>query len=929
MFVSEFQETIAGLRRIEGNLRHLHKLQKMRNILKIVGIGFFIHKNVEKEIDNNKKERQALLGNWVQKASEYLEYFRTESKKILESNNYLSKDNETRLLSLLDEFNRDLIYSDAQHDFATQISDFLGVIAETRRFVANYNSEFEKRKLRAELLARRDDVLQAVTEYNSLFFGDYYFSKKELHDWKNKWFQLRNETEKCIRKVGKDLEFKEELDRFLGAYNHGEGWLKIRNQEFVEKETAKYKDFFDKVESNPLTSEQKKAILTDEANILVVAGAGTGKTSTIIGKAGYLLKKGLAKPDEILLLCFNKSVRLELEKRLKKLTVAPEATNYHKFGLKIIKHAVKSTPSVSKLAEDKTEFGEKVSEFIRNRMKEPSFSRMVNEYFLYYLIPYKSEFEFDTFGDYIRYLRQYDLRSLKGDRVKSFEECYIANFLFVNGIDYLYEADYEIRTVDENYRQYKPDFYLPKYKIYIEHFGINRERKPAPYIPERKYIEEMNWKIDTHTLNKTKLIQTFSYEQKEGKLLINIEKKLRENNVTFSPIPSDLIFSKLNSLGKTAQLPQLLCNFLNLYKASGKNIQEIQSEVDPEDTRTRAFLKIFSAVYDDYTSHLRKAGEIDFNDMLNNATKYINERKYVSNFKYILVDEFQDISQSRYLFLKALADQNESKLFCVGDDWQSIYRFTGSDISIMVDFQKRFEFSEILPLQETFRFNDKICDFSTRFILQNPIQIKKKITSRILNEKPAVSVIRAKTDVALKDIISNISMKNEKTETVLVIGRYKRLEQEYLGNFPRKSRYLSIEYKTAHSSKGLEADYVIVLGLNGGKLGFPCQITDDSVLNLVLAKKEPFPNAEERRLFYVAVTRAKKHVYLIDDPAINISSFTHEILNETYEIESRGQLSKTDLCPICETGELLKKQNSSGFFYACSNYPYCKYIKRL
>ena len=181
----------------------------------------------------------------------------------------------------------------------------------------------------------------------------------------------------------------------------------------------------------------------------------------------------------------------------------------------------------------------------------------------------------------------------------------------------------------------------------------------------------------------------------------------------------------------------------------------------------------------------------------------------------------------------------------------------------------------------------------------------------------------------MKQIISNLSKNNEKAEKIFVVGRYNFLEQErFLANLPRRVGNLSIEYTTAHSSKGLESDYVIIVGLNGGKLGFPCQITDDPILNLVLAKQEEFPNAEERRLFYDGVTRAKKHVYLIDDPANNISSFTHEVLNGEYEVESIGQLPKTDLCPICETGELVHKQNSRGSFYACSNYPYCRYIKR-
>ena len=915
MSMSEFQETVADFKRLECNLRLLERRRKLRNFLRIIGIGFFLYKNVESEISRTRTERQAILGVIAQKTFEQLAYFRKESENILKSDSYLAKSDEIRLINLLDEFDNNIEYLSLQSGFSARPPNIRGAIGEIRALVANYNVEFEKRKLRAELLALKDEVLQAVAEFDSLFFEDYYFSKKQFHDWECKWLQLKTNVQECVRRVGFDVDFQAELYRLLEVYRSEVNLVENRNRQFVEREATAYKDFFNKVESNPLTSEQTKAILTDEVNVLVVAGAGTGKTSTIVGKAGYLLKKGLAKPNEILLLSFNTNVREELDRRIKsKLHMELDVKTYHSFGRWVIAQATNVAPTVSELAEDKTQFTERVSEFLKERMKEPSFARTVNEYFLYHLIPYKSQFEFNSFGEYIRYLKQYDLRSLKGDRVKSLEECYIANFLFINGIDYLYEADYEVRTANENYRQYKPDFFLPKYKIYIEHFGINREGKPAPFIQQDAYIQQINWKRSLHRQHQTKFIETFSYEQREGTLLTNLEKKLKEKGVVFLPIPQDQVFAKLNSLGKTGQFPILLCNFINLYKASGKNVQQIQSEADPKDMRTAVFLKIFSAIYEDYTSLLKKAEQIDFNDMLNDATTYIKERKYVSNFKYILVDEFQDISQSRYQFLKALANQNESKLFCVGDDWQSIYRFTGSDISLMADFQKGFNFSETMFLQETFRFNNKMCDFSTNFILQNPLQIRKNITSRTTNDKPAVTIIRGKTDKVVKDTVLSLSQRSEKAESVFIIGRYNYLEDECLSHLPRSTGNLRVEYTTAHRSKGLEADYVIVVGLNGGKLGFPCQIADDPVLNLVLAKKELYSNAEERRLFYVAITRAKKHVFLIDDPELNSSSFTVEILNGTYDVEAIGQVPKTDLCLVCGTGELVQKQSAHGLF---------------
>ena len=163
--------------------------------------------------------------------------------------------------------------------------------------------------------------------------------------------------------------------------------------------------------------------------------------------------------------------------------------------------------------------------------------------------------------------------------------------------------------------------------------------------------------------------------------------------------------------------------------------------------------------------------------MLNEATKLILSEEYVSKFKYILVDEFQDISFSRYVFLKALLNQNKAKLFAVGDDWQSIYRFTGSDISLMVDFEKNFDFSERCLLQESFRLNDKLCKFSTKFVTQNQLQIKKDIKGSVLNNEPSVSIIKGTTEEEIRKILKEISLKSDEKEKVFIIGRYNRLKQ--------------------------------------------------------------------------------------------------------------------------------------------------------
>jgi DNA helicase-4 len=207
------------------------------------------------------------------------------------------------------------------------------------------------------------------------------------------------------------------------------------------------------------------------------------------------------------------------------------------------------------------------------------------------------------------------------------------------------------------------------------------------------------------------------------------------------------------------------------------------------------------------------------------------------------------------------------------------------------------------------------------------LQIKKNIKSAISKNEPPVTIIRGKTEVKIREIFEAISKRSDKEQSVFIIGRYNRLKEEYLKDLP-EIPYVDFEYTTAHSSKGREADYVILIGVMGGTRGFPCQIVDDPVLDIVLAKADPFPNAEERRLFYVALTRAKKHVYLIDDPNFVNSSFISEILKGGYDVSSIGQPPKTVSCPICDTGEIILKEGKYGRFYQCSNFPYCDYTPR-
>jgi DNA helicase IV len=329
----------------------------------------------------------------------------------------------------------------------------------------------------------------------------------------------------------------------------------------------------------------------------------------------------------------------------------------------------------------------------------------------------------------------------------------------------------------------------------------------------------MEWKINQH--NPKKLIKTYSYDKQEGQLTERLEKQLIEHGVVFNKISTEDVFNRLNEWGKVNTFARFLTQFLNLFKSSGKTIVVLKKLSNSN--RTSAFLEIFSAIYSDYEDQLHQNNLIDFNDMINKATIALQQNKHLSKFKYVLVDEFQDITQSQYRFLKTLLAQNNAKLFCVGDDWQSINRFAGGDLSVMTEFGSNFGISERELIQETHRFCDKLCIFSTKFILANPNQIKKAITSKRTEINPVVTIVSDRTENALEKILSEITPNADKKLKVLIMNRYKEIgKPSNIEALKRNNPKLSIDYSTVHNTKGLTVDYAIVIDLKNGLMGFPC-----------------------------------------------------------------------------------------------------------
>ncbi len=544
---------------------------------------------------------------------------------------------------------------------------------------------------------------------------------------------------------------RETAENVAGFIQNSEQMVREANASFVDHEMAVFKQFFDTVEKNPLTSAQRRACVINEDHNLVLAGAGTGKTSTMIGRAGYLLASGQAQTDELLMLAFARKAAEEMQERqdrclrpwLKEGT--PTIKTFHAIGLEIIGKVEGRRPSLSALAEDSHIFARFIDEQLTEQLKSAVYKSKLVQFFTSYLYPYRNPFDFKSMKEYNDYVRRHELRTLQGEAVKSFEECEIANFLLQHGVSYRYEEPYIISTAGPDFRQYRPDFFLPDYQIYIEHFALDKEGRPPTHFDQQRYLEGIKWKRALHQGHNTKLIETYSHLKRDGRLQSVLAESLRAAGVKLSRRPDEELLAELKQHGEISEFAELLSEFLTLFKQSylkwAKLWEKAKAHIDAE--RLCFLLEIFKPIFEAYQRYLEERREIDFADMIGKAIEHIETGRFRSPYTHILVDEFQDISAARARLILALLQQRpESVLFTFGDDWQSIYRFTGSDIGLTKHFEKSFGATATTALDITFRFNDKISDAASTFVLKNPEQIKKSIRSPSHVNEPAISLVR-------------------------------------------------------------------------------------------------------------------------------------------------------------------------------------------
>ena len=710
------------------------------------------------------------------------------------------------------------------------------------------------------------------------------------------------------------IQPSEAISKFARDFGNIHALVKKHNEEIVQNILDTHKVFFDHCLKYPLDKQQRRSIVSEEDNCLVVSSAGSGKTSSIVGKVKYLTEvKGIA-PHKILLISYTNKAAAELTERM--ATNGLKGYTFHKLAIDIIGRATGTKPSIC----DNTD--SLFVDIYHTLLGNKDFKNSIVEYF----IDYQSneadwEQRKNERREKLSEQKNVQLKAMFPDMdgrtiyVRSEQEQKICFVLSSLGVRFRYEEAYEHQLADEMRSQYRPDFSIyfeqngVTKRIYLEHFGIDEHGLvPAWFAKDKnityeeanqKYNDGITWKKAAHEKFGTQLLVTSSADFHYSDIRDKLRKLLDDAGVPIQEKTDEELYDLVLPKGSKQEKAfiRLVATFVTLVKSNCKSVKEVLKQAkNAEDERSVFIIKnIFLPVYERYVSALRDNNQIDFTDAILQATEICRVSRPVE-YDYIIVDEFQDISVDRYNFLKVLREGNPpAKLYCVGDDWQSIYRFSGSDMALFNQFSEYFGATEINKIETTYRFGEPLVSLSSHFIQRNKSQIQKDIHSFSTEMKTELefhSYDRRDYCNTIGKLVASIPS----DKSIFLLGRYS-FDDYYLSfmyqSIKEGNRFFyviggrKIEFLTVHKSKGLEADYVILLQCNKDTYGFPSLVSDDPVLNYVLTKSDQFPYGEERRLFYVAITRAKMKTLVLYDkrfPSVFVDEFLHpeKVSEESY-----------------------------------------------
>lgn len=797
-------------------------------------------------------------------------------------------------------------------------------------------------------------------DHAQLFSAEHYISHRDaqrLRDTYGKYnesltnkliFQYVCNNSAAIR-VDIDL-----LRRFLRQMQSLDGDITAHNTTYVDRALERDKDYFDNIlkQIDPniqLDEEQRRAVITDDDYCLLVAGAGAGKTTTMAAKVKYLVEKKNIDPGEIIVISYTNKAIGELRDRINKgLGIPAKICTFHAFAYDIVKQFSAEPPEIN-FSSQQIIFDMLEKSIFHNKQLMSNLVLFLGYYFdlsedvfkftdlnQYHL--YKAAQDFETLksglGEYIKKVEQQrtkKTRTITGEYLRSMQEVQIANFLYLNGLDYEYERVYPFGSPSRN-KKYTPDFYISQgeHSVWLEHYALSESGYNSMFTPQerQRYLRAISDKRRLHKANKTTLLETWSFYTDRRPLLDHLKEVLENEGFILKPRNLEEVYKKIVETGKDKYIYKLIIfmmKFIEQYKTTGYDdggFSILRERTD--NPRTLLFLDIAEQVYHHYQSVLKQRNQIDFADMINDAHFYLQEieRQNVTlPYKYIIIDEFQDIARQRFILTKRLSQITQAKVVAVGDDWQSIYAFSGSDITLFTRFLELMGAGTELKITHTYRNSQELIDIAGGFVQRNTSQIRKQLISPKHLENPIVLEVfddsvkpMERLADTIEHIIGEILSEYGEQSSILLIGRYNydmyklyrtNRFSELPGGTIRSEKYpnAKITFMTAHSSKGLGYDNVILINMFEGKFGFPCQIEDDPIIKLVTYEDNSMPFAEERRLFYVAMTRTKNRVY-IAAPKTKPSRFLVELIKD-FNIPHNDEINMqvVDLfnlrCPVC------------------------------
>ena len=759
------------------------------------------------------------------------------------------------------------------------------------------------------------------------------------------------------------------------------------NDTFIKNHLQKEKEYLDNIlkavdPKIKLDEEQRRVVLSDEDYTLVIAGAGAGKTTTVSAKVKYLVERKGVLPEQILVISFtNKAVGELRDKINRDLGISCPVTTFHKTGYAILRRQ----DADRKMIVDQGFMYNVINNYLKGNILENP--ELVDKLILFFGSYFDAPYEGDDLNDFFNYISKADFSTIRGnideysekiinertgkcqtiarETLRSAQEVQIANFLFLNGIEYIYEKPYPY-SIASSYKVYTPDFTIKQGdKIaYLEHFGITQEGKNSRYNAEQlaKYKREVNDKIILHKKHGTELIYTFSAYNDGRNLLEHVREELIKHGFELHPRSSKEVFEKIVNTEENryiSRLVNLVCTFIQNFKTNGYTTDKFFAwNATSKNERTKLFLAICEQCYHEYEKCLKERHAIDFEDMINDSARILREaeeRHIVPDFKYIIVDEYQDISRQRFDLTKELSRLCNAKIIAVGDDWQSIYAYAGSDITLFTHFKEIFGYGLELSITRTYRNAQEVIDIAGGFIQKNTSQIQKALISPKHISNPVIiqtyteEVDRKKYEgrggkyFLVGETVENIMkeiLSDNPHSSILLLGRYgfdgfnltKSADFEYwekTGNVTSKTfADIEMEFMTVHRAKGLGYDNVIIINAIDSVYGFPTKIQDDPVLQYVVKIDRTIEYAEERRLFYVALTRTKNRVYIVT-PQQRPSEFVRELVKDYPNVSLRGHLDEHqhnagDIkhCPICGYPLQLRYKKAYGLkLWMCSNEP--------